>query len=135
MRRRWRYLPAGLIPDGVGPEKFAVLAANFSGMWSILARMLGRRVEDCFPSPPYNNIHRCAEYSRPEQRGAAMTRQAQFFDIRGLVQVRLETVREARALRPGSERNQKRQIAQSLKKLIESQIQVRDHPPRRASRY
>ena len=64
-----------------------------------------------------------------------MTRHAQFFDIRGLVQVRLETVQEARALRPGVERNQKRQIAQSLKKLIESQIQVRDNPPRRASRY
>jgi hypothetical protein len=42
--------PAGPIPDGVGPEKFAVLAANFSEMWSILARMLGRRVEDCVPS-------------------------------------------------------------------------------------
>ena len=58
-----------------------------------------------------------------------MTRHAQFFDIKGLVQVRLEAVREARALRPGVERNQKRQIAQSLKKLIESQILVRDHPP------
>ena len=32
-----------------GPEKFAVLAADFSEMWSILARMLGRRVEDWFP--------------------------------------------------------------------------------------
>ena len=64
-----------------------------------------------------------------------MTRHAEFFDIQGLVQVRLETVREARALRPGVERNQKRQIAQSLKKLIESQIEVRDHPPRRANRY
>jgi hypothetical protein len=64
-----------------------------------------------------------------------MTRHAQFFDIQGLVQVRLETVQEARALRPGIERNQKRQIAQSLKKLIESQIEVRDNPARRASRY
>ena len=27
----------GDLPDGVGPEKFAVLAANFSEMWSILA--------------------------------------------------------------------------------------------------
>ena len=64
-----------------------------------------------------------------------MTRHAQFFDIQGLVQVRLEAVREACALRPGVERSQKRQIAQSLKELIEGQIEVRDHPPRRASRY
>lgn len=64
-----------------------------------------------------------------------MARHSEFFDIRGLIEVRLETVREARALRPGIERNQKRQIAQSLKKLIESQIRVRDNPPRRASCY
>jgi hypothetical protein len=49
--------PAGPIPDCVGPEKFAVFA-NFSEMWSILARMLGRQVEDWLPSPPCNDIHR-----------------------------------------------------------------------------
>jgi aspartyl/asparaginyl beta-hydroxylase (cupin superfamily) len=63
-----------------------------------------------------------------------MTRHPELFDIRGLVRVRLETIREARALRPGIERNRKRQIAQSLKRLIESQVQVRDNQPRRASR-
>jgi magnesium-transporting ATPase (P-type) len=34
--------PAGPIPDGVGPEKFAVFTVNFSEMWSVLASMLGR---------------------------------------------------------------------------------------------
>jgi hypothetical protein len=58
VRPRWRDLPRGPIPGGVGPEKFAALATNFSEMWSILARMLGRRVEDCFPSPPCDDIHR-----------------------------------------------------------------------------
>jgi len=58
----------------------------------------------------------------------------EFFDIRGLIEVRLEAIQEARALRPGIERNQKRQIAQSLKRLIEREIQARDHPARRASR-
>jgi len=71
----------------------------------------------------------------PDQRRAAMTRHLEFFDIRGLIPVRVEIVREARALPPGTERNQKRQIARSLKRLIESQIQVRDNPPRRASRH
>jgi|HubBroStandDraft_6_1064221.scaffolds.fasta_scaffold1778716_1 hypothetical protein len=64
-----------------------------------------------------------------------MTRHPEFFDIRGLIQVRLEVVREARALPPGTERNQKRQIALSLKSLIESQIQARDNPPRLARRH
>jgi hypothetical protein len=54
------------------------------------------------------------------------------FDINELIEVRLETIHAARALPLGIERNQKRQIAQSLKKLIESQIQARDNPPRRA---
>ena len=98
--------------------------------------MLGRRVEDCFPHRHVTTSTGDRERNTPAlSKGSAMTRHAEFFDIRGLVQVRLETVREARALRPGVERNQKRQIAQSLKKLIESQIEVRDHPPRRASRY
>jgi hypothetical protein len=52
-----------------------------------------------------------------------------------VIQIRLEKAREARALPPGTERNQKRQVAQSLKRLIESQIQMRDNPPRRASRH
>ena len=64
-----------------------------------------------------------------------MTRHPEFFDIRGLIQVRLEVIREARALSPGTERNKKRQIARSLKRLIESQVQVRDNPPRLVSRH
>jgi hypothetical protein len=63
-----------------------------------------------------------------------MTRHSEFFDIGGLVQVRLETLREARSLPPGTARNQKRQIAQSLKGLIQHQMQMRDDPPRRVSR-
>jgi hypothetical protein len=41
---------------------------------------------------------------------------SQLFDIGQLIQARLECVREARGLPPGTERNQKRQIARSLKK-------------------
>ena len=63
-----------------------------------------------------------------------MTRHSEFFDIGGLVQVRLETLQEARRLPPGTDRNQKRQIAQSLKKLIQHQMGMQDNPPRRASR-
>ena len=40
-----------------------------------------------------------------------------------MFQARLESVQEARALPPGTERNQKRQIARSMKRVIESQIQ------------
>jgi hypothetical protein len=54
------------------------------------------------------------------------------FDIDHLIQARLEFVREARALPPGTERNQKRQVARSLKRLIENQDRVRDNAPRRA---
>ncbi len=57
------------------------------------------------------------------------------FSVRELIQIRLEKAREARALPPGTERNQKWQVAQSLKRLIESQIQMRDNLPRRASRH
>jgi hypothetical protein len=64
-----------------------------------------------------------------------MTRHPDFFDIGGLIQVRLERAREARALPPGAERNQERQIAWFLKRLIENQIQVRYNPPRIASRH
>ena len=62
-----------------------------------------------------------------------MTLHPEFFDIRGLIQVRGEIVREARALPPGPERNQKRQIARSLKSLIEGQIQARNDTHWRAS--
>jgi hypothetical protein len=40
------------------------------------------------------------------------------FDIGQLIQARRGFVREARRLPPGTERNQKRQIARSLKRLI-----------------
>jgi hypothetical protein len=63
-----------------------------------------------------------------------MTRHSEFFDIGGLVQVRLETLQEARSLPPGTARNQKRQIAQSLKRLIQHQMGMQDNPPRRVSR-
>jgi hypothetical protein len=45
----------------------------------------------------------------------------ELFDIDSLIEARVKFVREARALPPGSERNQKRQIARSLKRLIGSQ--------------
>jgi len=61
----------------------------------------------------------------PDQGGAAMARHPILFDMNHLLQARLELVREARALRPG-ERNQKRQVARALKRLIESQIKARD---------
>ena len=51
-------------------------------------------------------------------RRPAKTRQTYPFQMDHLVQARLESVRAARALLPGSERNQKRQIAGSLKRLI-----------------
>jgi hypothetical protein len=47
-----------------------------------------------------------------------MTRQPYLFDVDSLIQARIEFVREARALPLGAERNQKRQIARSLKRLI-----------------
>jgi hypothetical protein len=47
-----------------------------------------------------------------------MRRHSHLFDISQLIQARLEFVREARGLPPGTERNQKRQIARSLKRLI-----------------
>jgi hypothetical protein len=53
------------------------------------------------------------------------------FDISQLIQARTRTefVREARALPPGSERNQKRQIALSLKRLLVIQASVGPRPP------
>jgi hypothetical protein len=56
-------------------------------------------------------------------------RHPHLFDIDHLIQARLELVREARALPHGSERNQKRQIARSLKRLTDSQMLARDQPP------
>jgi hypothetical protein len=55
-----------------------------------------------------------------------MARHPILFDMNHLLQAQLQLVREARALRPGSERNQKRQVARALKRLIESQIKARD---------
>ena len=43
------------------------------------------------------------------------------FDADSLVQDRSDCLREARALAPGSERNQKRQVARSLKRLLDAQ--------------
>jgi hypothetical protein len=57
------------------------------------------------------------------------------FDMNDLLQARLESVREARALPRGTERNQKLHIAWFLKKLIESKIQTRNDTHRRASRH
>jgi hypothetical protein len=56
-----------------------------------------------------------------------------FFELGQLIHARLEFVQKARALPPGTERNQKRQIAQSLKRLIENQSQGRDNLPRLVS--
>jgi hypothetical protein len=50
-----------------------------------------------------------------------MTQDPNIFDMDSLIDVRLELVREARAMRPGPERNQKRQVARSLKRLIDNQ--------------
>jgi hypothetical protein len=57
-----------------------------------------------------------------------MPQKPPLFDISQLILARLEFVREARALPPGSERNQKRQIARSLKRLIGSQAQDSPRP-------
>jgi hypothetical protein len=54
---------------------------------------------------------------------------SQLFDIGQLIQARLECVREARGLPPGTERNQKRQIARSLKRLIASQAPCNPRRP------
>jgi len=62
-----------------------------------------------------------------------MTRHPHLFDIDDLIQARLEFVQEVRALPSGTERNQKRQVARSLKRLIQNQTQARDNSPRLAS--
>jgi hypothetical protein len=62
-----------------------------------------------------------------------MTRHPHLFDIDSLTGARVEFVQEARALPPGGERNQKRQIARSLKRLIESQSRARDYSLRLVS--
>jgi hypothetical protein len=54
-----------------------------------------------------------------------MTRHPYLFNIDSLILARTEFVQEARALPPGAERNQKRQIARSLKRLIESPEAIR----------
>jgi hypothetical protein len=63
-------------------------------------------------------------------------RNPHLFDIGDLMLIRLEFVREAHALPPGTERNQKRQIGRSLKRLIGNQ--ARDNPrplPSRRKRF
>jgi hypothetical protein len=62
-----------------------------------------------------------------------MTRNPPLFSIASLIQARVELVHEARALPRGAERNQKRQIARSLKGLTEAQSEARDYS-RRVSR-
>jgi hypothetical protein len=59
-------------------------------------------------------------------KGAVMKRHPYLFDMNDLLQARLESVREARALPRGTERSQKLHIAWFLKRLIESKIQTRD---------
>jgi hypothetical protein len=48
------------------------------------------------------------------------------FDASHLRQVRLDALRKARALPSGPERNQRRQVAQSLKSLADLQSRARD---------
>ena len=49
-----------------------------------------------------------------------------FHNLGELIQARSDFVQEARALSPGIEREQKRQIARALKRLIENQHQARE---------
>ena len=55
-----------------------------------------------------------------------MARHPHLFDIDSLIEARVDFIQEARALPPGGQRNQKRQIARSLKRLIEGQSEARD---------
>jgi hypothetical protein len=57
-----------------------------------------------------------------------MPGQPDLFHIGQLIQARLEFVRAARGLPPGTERNQKRQIARSLKRLISLQARNNSSP-------
>ena len=57
------------------------------------------------------------------------------FDLGQLIQARLEFVQLARELPPGTERNQKRQIARSLKRLIENQREGRGRRLRLVGRH
>jgi hypothetical protein len=62
---------------------------------------------------------------RPHVRGLP------YFDADSLLHPRAEFIHEARSLVPGVERNQKRQIARSLKRLADIQDQaLRDSTPR-----
>jgi hypothetical protein len=58
-----------------------------------------------------------------------MLGQPDLFHIGQLIEARLEFVRAARGLPPGTERNQKRQIARSLKRLISLQARDGSSPP------
>jgi hypothetical protein len=64
-----------------------------------------------------------------------MTQNPYLFDIDSLIQARLEFIREARAHPPGAERNQKRQVARSLKRLVERQMKTQNYSPRLASKH
>jgi len=54
-----------------------------------------------------------------------------FPELGQLIQARLEFVQEARALPAGTDRNQKRQIARSLKRLMENPSQAMTTRPSR----
>jgi hypothetical protein len=45
-------------------------------------------------------------------------RTVKFFDLDQLIQARLDILREAKVLSPGMERNEKRQLARSLKERV-----------------
>ena len=64
--------------------------------------------------------------------GVAVAQHPHIFDVYQLMCARLEFLREARALPPGGDRNQKRQVARSLKRLTDSQIEARDRASRAA---
>jgi hypothetical protein len=61
----------------------------------------------------------------PQRRRKAMTHLF-LFDINDLRYVRKKSLREARALPPGPERNQKRQVARSLKTLAVNKSHLGD---------
>jgi hypothetical protein len=53
-----------------------------------------------------------------------MSQHPHIFDAASLIQTRAKFIHEARSLAPGNERDQKRQIARSLKRLSDVQSQV-----------
>jgi hypothetical protein len=67
-----------------------------------------------------------AAAAHPARRARAMGPHQRLFDPSDLRRVRAEFLREARALPPGDERNEKRQIARGLRKLNHIQRDRRD---------